>query len=397
MAIAERNWIVILILGLMISAGLVFPLLAVSIVGHSSHRTEPRGVPVSDSAFADLVYTEPDPIARPQNEIVETESSITMDCWYDSLVTVNETQAVSTALEFISDIWYLSAISFSLDTGWTRLDDTEWIFRFRAETVDAYIGVDAISGKISHFTSRWTTEESPFNTTAEESNVATTDQLEDRTLDFLARFNYSLSPYAWYVGPNLSYNHGLHQDVFQLSFYNFVNGVLVQGGNVVRLVLDLEARAVLKFRYEWIHIDSIPTERIIPTARAEEIAVEYLRNRSLIAPTGIISTTLAFQITSVGPVGSMHTQYRLSWIVCVDIDAVSSVNLDVMAVLVDAKSGTLYDSTHYVAQNQGFPDNPVSLAASRPPATIVWWMLAASVVVATVISLAARKRLKPYF
>jgi len=395
MTIAQRNWVVILILTLVVSVGLVFPLLAIRIAGQPSHQTDPGGVPVSESAFADLVYTEPDPIVRPQNRIVETESSITMDCWYDSLVTVNETQAVSTALDFVSDIWYLSSMNFSLDTGWTYLDDTVWVLRFRAKTVDVYIGVDAISGKISHFTSDWTTEESPFNTTAEESNRATKAQLEERALGFLERFNYSLSPQARYVGPNLSYDHGLRHDVFRLSFYNFVNDVLIGGRNVVRLVLDLEARAILKFRYQWVHINSIPTEGVIPAARAEEIAMEYLQNWTSIALTSIRATTLVFAPTW-SPFGFGHDRYRLSWIVSLDVEAVSSVDLDFIEVLVDAKSGTIYDSTKFVPQSPDSLDNPVTLAASRPPITLVGWMLVLSIVVASVISLAARKRMKPY-
>ena len=120
-----------------------------------SHQTRIDGIPVLNSVFAELVEAEPDSVVFPQFPVIETETSITMESDYDGLETVNESVAVITALEFISRIWYLSEINFSLNTGWTNLDDGSWHLKFNGADMDTYLAVNTISGKVNSFVSVW--------------------------------------------------------------------------------------------------------------------------------------------------------------------------------------------------------------------------------------------------
>ena len=341
----NRN--IVLIFFLIISGGLTIPLLVVQVVGFPSHQTALQGVPVLDSVFADMVESEPDTVMFPAYPIVETEASITMKSDYDDLLQVDESSAVSTALDFVSRIWYLSDKNVSYDnTG--GLDDGSWHLRFLGEDLRINVDVNAISGKVNYFSSVWSIGHSPFYLNQTESHFASTTSLEDLVYDFLDQFNYTLSPFAQYVSPTFVYDYILHHDVFKISFYNFVNGALIEH-NGFHLFADVEASAILRFSYHWIHIDTIPTEDIIQPERAEQSALEYLEGPMNLTNNEIQATALVFE--RMGTVSGY--EYRLGWIVIVNSDFVASIHID-------AKSETRYNMGFYSAFDFESPSAPFS-------------------------------------
>ncbi|MHA1963529.1 MAG: hypothetical protein ACXACG_12305 [Candidatus Thorarchaeota archaeon] len=304
----------------------------VYILPFSSRQTTLEGIPVLESVFAELVESEPDPVVFPQYPVVETSTSITMKFDYTGFEKVNESVALTASIEFISQIWYLAEFNLLIDTGWTILDDETWRFRFIDGSVDVhtYVSVNAISGKVSHFTSVWPVYESPFLPNISESQFANSSELEQLAVDFFNLFNYSLSTHARYIGPNLRYDYALNHDVFVISFSNVVNGILIDGG--VHLYLDVEANAILRFSYSWVHVDAIPKESIISREQARQYARSYLKETANISVFEIDSVTLLFHKTW----SSLGHIYRLGWIVPIDSEYI-------VMVKVDAKSGTVYD------------------------------------------------------
>ncbi len=382
MSIIDSNRNLILILSLIVLAGLIAPLLAVHVAGYPSHLATLRGVPVLDSVFAELVKSEPDPVVFPQYPVVETETSITMESDYDGLERVNESVAVSAALEFISRIWYLSEINFSINTGWTNLDDGSWHFNFLGANVYTSVAVNAISGRVNYFSSVWPIDDSPFLPDTNGSRIATPAELEQLAFDFLYQFNYSLSPYARYVGPTLVYDHAFHHDVFMISFYNIVNGSLVEFSGV-HLYFDVEASAILRFSYMWVHVDAIPKERIISPERAEQYAIDYLKGPMNLSvfEFEIRSTTLLFDRTWT-PTGH---EYRLGWIVSINSDYVASIHID-------AKSGTPYSTEVYGLLDAESLHSPLGPSISKLPFSYIIWIFMGSTFFAVMISLIVRRQ-----
>jgi hypothetical protein len=375
----DNNRNVISILFIVLSTGFIIPLLAVHVVGYPTHGVILRGVPVLDSIFAELVELEPDPVVYPQSPVVETETSIRMESNYNNLVKVNESEAYSVALGFLSRIWYLSEINISedsVDGGWTILDDGVWSFRFFGESAELYVSVNAISGRVKEFTSIWYND-SPFIPDTNESCFASSTKLEQFAFDFLNQFNYSLSPYARYVGPTLVYSHIHHHDVFQISFFNIVNDSLIWQ-NGIHLYLDVNASAIVEFIYEWVHIDAIPTESIISLEEAERSAVDYFRDTESVFE--IRSTVLAFE-RMWSPSGY---EYRLGWIVYIN-------SSDVAAMHIDAKSGTLYNTALYGLLDVESPHGPLNQSISKPSTSCIIWIFLGPTLIAFIISLIVRR------
>jgi len=295
-----------------------------------SYHTTPEGIPVLDSVFAELVDQDPDPVVFPQFPVVETPLSITMDCDYSQFEKVNESIALLASIEFSLKVWYLTEYNLTIDTDWTILDDEIWRFRFHDDSVDVYVSVNSISGKVCGFSSVWPIGESPFLPNTSENQFANSSELEQLAIDFFNQFNYSLSPHARYIGPNLRYDYAFHHDVFVISFSNVVNNILIESG--IHLRLDVEANAILSFSYTWVHVDALPIENIISLEQASQYARSYLTEEANISQFTINTVELLFDRTWT-PVGDL---YRLGWIVSIDSEYI-------VGLKIDAKSGFIYD------------------------------------------------------
>ena len=377
MLITDNNRNVVFIIALIVLAGSTLPFVAVHVSGYPSHLAAPRGEPVTDSVFAELVWSEPDPVVFPQFPVVETETSITMRSEYDGLETVNESMAVSAAMNFISKVWYLTDINLSINNAWTDLDDGSWHFQFIGADLYTYVGVNAMSGKVDSFASVWSSDSSPFMSDTNESSYSTSEEVEQLAFDFLQQFNYTLSPHAQYVGPSITYNYALHQNVYLISFLNIVDDTPIEHSGVW-LYVDLEATAVLEFRYWWVHVDRIPTERIISPIRAEQNAINYLKGPMNLSVFEILSTVLFFDRTWT-PIG---LEYRLAWLVSVKSAYIGSI-------FFDAKTGTRYDVGVYGLASF---ESSLTPSISRPPLSSTIWIFAGSILIATVSLLIAKKQ-----
>ena len=379
MLITDKNRNVVFIIALIVLAGSTLPFVAVHVSGYPSHLAIPRGEPVTDSIFAELVWSEPDPVVFPIFPVVETETSITMKSDYDGLETVNESAAISAAFHFVSKVWYLTGINLSINAGWTNLDDGSWHFQFIGANLHTYVGVSAMSGKVDSFASVWSSDSSPFMSDTNESSYATSEEVEQLAFDFLQQFNYTLSPHAQYVGPSITYNYALHQNVYLISFLNIVDDTPIEHSGVW-LDMDLEATAVLEFSYWWVHVDRIPTERIISPIRAEQNAINYLKGPMNLSVFEILSTVLFFDRTWT-PIG---LEYRLAWLVSVKSAYIGSIFLD-------AKTGTRYDVGVYGLASI---ESSLTPSISRLPLSDIIWIFAGSILIATVSLLIAKKRIK---
>ena len=375
-----NNRSVILIFLLIISVGLTIPLLAVLVVGYPSHQATPQGVPVINTAFSNLVNSEPDAVMLPAFPIVETETSITMRSDYDTLVQLNESSAVFAALNFISKIWYLSDTNVSYDNS-GGLDEGSWHLRFFGDNLTIIIDVNAISGKVDYFSSSWPTEHSPFLPSQDESRFANTTELEELVFDFLYQLNYTLSPFARYIGPTLVYDYILHHEVYAISFYNFVNRALIEY-NGVHLIADIEANAILRFSYRWINIDAIPMENIISPERAEQSAREYLEGPMNLKEYEIQATVLVFERVGTHP----SHEYRLGWVVIVKSEFVTSIHID-------AKGDYHYNMGFYSASSFQSPSAPFSQNALRISPIQCGIIFVVSIAIALVASSMVRRRM----
>jgi hypothetical protein len=316
----------------------------------------------------------------PPYPVIETETSITMKSDYDGLEQVNKSVAASAALDFISQVWYLSTMNISYEYDKGGLDDGNWYLRFLGENLTITIGVNAISGKVDYFSPIWPIGRSPFIPNVNEDRYASTTEIEKSAFDFLYQFNYSLSPFARYVGPVTAYDYIHHHNVSRISLYNFVDGALIEN-NGVHLLIDLEASAILSFSYRWVFIDSIPTEKIISPERAEQFAIDYLVSTMNLSEYEIDATSLVFEMMWT-PTGH---EYRLGWIVVLHTDSIAAIH-------VDAKSGSFYNMGFSSTLDYDSPSGAFGPTISAVSASQIMCLFIGSTFVALMASVIVRRR-----
>jgi hypothetical protein len=127
----------------------------------------------------------------------------------------------------------------------------------------------------------------------------------------LSDHDYTFSPHTRYEGPTLLDDTifvGLW--VYELSFFNVINGSRVRG-NGVSLKLSIETGEVLKFYYYWHHVPSLPVGNIITAEEAMDNTLDFFVNEKNVLRLGIGKAQLWFYPLSVYPI---H-EYWLCWVV----------------------------------------------------------------------------------
>jgi hypothetical protein len=364
----------------LILLGILLPFLAVSVLKATATVAELPGIPVTQTVFADLVSEVPDPVMLPEGTFTETENSFVMRIDYDDIPRVSNATAVEAASNFMVEVSYLTSENLTLDaerTDVSGFDQTLWRLWFVGDRMEVSICVNALSGKVTRFSPRWHNS-SPFQGPPN-VNLLSMDELEEKAVQFLKDTNYSLSENARYVGPILGDHYGLlDYDVVSLSFFNVIDEAVVWHNSFYRgpsysigplsLALDPETGEVLDFQYNWIHVSQLPTDEVIESGLAEQVAANHLFDRRNVN-IQVLVTALVFERIRSYPI----SEFYLCWVVYTE----SSQGL--VEVHVDALNASIVTVVENVIAGGGLltPGSPVSI-------TYVPWVLVVSFLTATI-------------
>jgi hypothetical protein len=299
------------------------------------------GTPIAETHFADLSSPEPSRAMYPGAPVQTTEGSISMEIVYNESDMMNLTDAVSSALLFMDQSEYIKSLNFTLDQGWTRLESARWTLRFNSSSTDVYVAVNAITGAVTSFSIRWYGP-SPYVRDVD-SSILSIHDIELAAVQFFEENNLTLSSNSHYITATLENDISyLTHNVYVVRFFEVVNNALVDG-NVVAIYLDVLTGDVVKFSYQWIFIDEIPTSGIIDKAEGNNNAIAYMNQESDERFYRISYTVLLFK-----DFGSYKSpSYHLCWAVYTDHSRFA-------VIYVNAKNGVIISAEEYAIASSYF-------------------------------------------
>ncbi len=270
---------------------------------HDSARrfNSSQGIPVEQTAFADLLNETPHPVVFPQSYTVEYNTSYTIYGDYANNITITENEAVDAALKHFKD--YLPepmtenlrvaeledhrypGVPFVITNSWPR-----WAMTLLSDSFHASIFVNALSGSVVQaYTHANISQLLEFESFSPESPL-TAEGAEEAAKEYMQLLNYTLLPNAMYEGiVHKPAYFGGDSNYYTLSFRQVVNEVVVQYG-YLNMEIDGETGFVSEFAYRWIDIDEIPTERVISMETATQAVLENFTDPSEAQVTDIVLT-----------------------------------------------------------------------------------------------------------
>ncbi len=303
---------VVFALALVTLLGFMFPIAVSETIG--SHEVAFEGIPIADTIFSEVVSRTPDPVMLPGGEVNRTQDTLYMRADYSPLVKVNLTQATNRARAFLSLVPYLSNRTLTpAETGYiSDYNQGTWSVRFVVDEVSVLVSVNAISGKITGFSTGWTSEApNPDQRDVATAKILGVGAVEASALQFLKSINYTLSPYTKVVPPVLDTSPvDFRGGYFDLRFYCVMNDTLIEG-NEVSLHLDMVTGEVLAFHYSWTYFRQVPTEGVVSASAAERAALAYIDEIRNYTDVRVRSSMLFLENTGrTMPNGS---DFRLEW------------------------------------------------------------------------------------
>ncbi|MDF1540001.1 MAG: hypothetical protein P1Q69_13980 [Candidatus Thorarchaeota archaeon] len=331
MKFRKENGCIGAVLVFLLVLGLLVPILVVSVTGLPTNQMMLVGEPIENTTFSSISSDAPNEAMLPGGIIHSEESGVYMIRNTSDLTTVNQSIAIDSFLSFSDNFSYnfsyLTNQNLTIDSGWTRLDPTAWVFRFIGNDVDVYANINPFTGKVVEFHSRWHGP-SPYVREYNGTNPMTKDDIEESALSFLNDFDYSLNPNARYIGPEVEYDIGfVSHYVYSLRYFNVINETIVWG-NVVTLHLDIKTGEIVDFSYSWTYIPSIPMQNSISSQLAESSAANYIAGLSEPTEARIQSSSLIFG-NGIGEDGD--GTYRLVWAVTVASDTIGTIFVDAIS------------------------------------------------------------------
>jgi len=293
----------------------------------SSHDSARRfngsqGIPVEQTAFADLLNEAPHPVGYPQSYTEEYNTSYAIYGDYADNITITENEAVDAAIKHLKD--YLPepmtedlrvaesedhaypGVPFVITNSWPR-----WAMTLLSDSFHANIYVNALSGSVVQAYIRANISQFlEFESFSPESPL-TAERVEEAAKEYLQLLNYTLLPNAMYEGlvHKPAYFDG-DSNYYTLSFRQVVNGVFVQYG-YLNMEIDGETGLVSTFAYRWIDINEIPTERVISVETATQAVLESFTDPSEAQVTDVVLTLALTKSYAFETPFTMRLAYRI--------------------------------------------------------------------------------------
>ena len=299
----------------LIVVGCIIPLSVVSIFGFSP-QTEFSPPPYTPEQQGEIILLSPppyqtigngtpfdtlvnetvDPVSFLAQAAVVEGDSITVAAAYPSgNITLNETQAITIATNFVSSFEYIQNVTLA-PSAYLSNRIPCWIVDSEVEGGSVSVWINAVSGIVCFYMVNVDLQAAEDTDLRLYFSGATNVSLEIagvNAVDFLQHNNYTLvngskydDPYFKSLPPGNN-NEGFVNGEYIFQIYGMHEGIF-ERSNKVQLQIEASTGAVVYFSYLWTAIPEYPEVDIIPSETAQNAAVVYLHNH------GINSATLEY-------------------------------------------------------------------------------------------------------
>ncbi|MGY5859379.1 MAG: hypothetical protein RTU63_08410 [Candidatus Thorarchaeota archaeon] len=322
---------------LLVFVGCIIPISVVSMFGFSSptiyspppNSPAPQGEVTllpppqyltvgNGTTFDSLVNETVDPVAFSADAPVVEGDEITIFTAYPvANISINESQAISIATDFISSFEYMQGITLA-PSAYLSTRTPCWIVNSQVEGGSVGVQINAVSGIVCFYmlnVDLQLAEDTDLRLYFSGSTNISREAAEVNASVFLQQYNYTLvngsrysNPYYKPLPPGVI-SEGFVNGKYIFQIYGMSDGIL-ERNNRVMLEIEASTGAVVYFSYLWTEIPEYPEVDIVDPETVQDSAIGYLSNR------GITSATLGYPylvldahwFPDIGYTGSVYWQ-----------------------------------------------------------------------------------------
>ncbi|MHA1137446.1 MAG: hypothetical protein ACTSSE_13255 [Candidatus Thorarchaeota archaeon] len=297
---------------LLVVMGFIIPISVASIFGFSP-RVVPGPPPINQSPqegvtilppsqyltigngtiFDSLVNETIDPVALTSEAPVVVDDTIIITTAYPSSnISINETEAIDTAENFITNFEYMQGITLDL-TAFLSDRMPYWIVYSQVEGGDVCVWINALSGIVNFYSvdiDLRLVEDTDLRLYFSGSGNISLEEAETSAFDFLQQNKYTLENGSRYHNPWFKpLPPGDISEGFVNGYYGFhISGMhedILELDNTVQFQIEASTGAVVHFSYLWTEHPGLPEVDIVDLDVAENSAIDYLHDRGVTWPT----------------------------------------------------------------------------------------------------------------
>ena len=289
------------------------------------------GNPVEDSYFSDYVSDSPDSVFYPNAySIVSTRPFIIEEDYseFQTGFNVDYDTALDIANQWLSDAGP-PMLTWQLQVASNSTEPPSWEFRYTHPDFRAYVIVDALSGSVIEYESKYLHDFYP--------DVLTLEEAEDITTDFLDTYEYEIPAGARYIEGEAYDCHRFYSLIFQ----EYAGPVKVESSAFI-IRTSAFTRGVNYFRYQWLGLSAVDFSGVLSPTRIADNSLIQMDTLDDTPHTSTLSmldwTNQELALTSVA--SSEGEAYRLAWIL--EFNATLNEEEYEATLFVDGYSGNIF-------------------------------------------------------
>jgi hypothetical protein len=303
------------------------------------------GTPVEESYFSDYVSDDPDSVFYPNAYKILSSRPFVITEDYSEFQTgfeVGYDDALDIANQWLSDVGPPMVV-WELQVASNSTTPPSWEFRYTHPDFRAFVIVDALSGSVIEYESKYLHDFYP--------DVLTLEEAEDLATDFLEMYDYEIPAGARYIEGEAYDCHRFYSLIFQ----EYAGPVKVESSAFI-IRTSAFTRGVNYFKYHWLGLSEIDFSGVISPAR---ISDNSLMQMDTLDDTPHTSTLDMFDWTNqeltLTPVTSAEgTAYRLAWVV--EFNSTLDEDEYEATLFVDGYSGNIFALRDSVAPFRIVPE-----------------------------------------
>lgn len=257
-------------------------------------RPPPQYLTIGNGTIFDSLVNETlDPVAlTSEAPVVVGDTIIIATAYPSSNISINETEAIDIARNFITIFDYMQDIT--LDLSAFLSDRTPyWIVNSQFEGGTVCVWINALSGIVCFYSldvDLRLTEDTDLRLYFSGSGNRSLAEAETSAFDFLQQNNYTLENGSRYNNPwYRTLPPGDLSEGFVNGYYGFtINGIyegILERDNMVQFRIEASTGAVVHFSYLWTEHPGLPEVDIVDFDVVNSSAIDYLGDHGITSPT----------------------------------------------------------------------------------------------------------------
>ncbi|TFH06651.1 MAG: hypothetical protein E4H14_10350 [Candidatus Thorarchaeota archaeon] len=295
--------------------------------------------------FDSLVNETMDPVAlTSEAPVVVGDTIIVTTAYPSSNISINESEAIDIAGNFIMSFVYMQGITLDL-TAFLSERMPYWIVNSQVEGGSVCVWINALSGIVCFYSvdvDLRLVEDTDLRLYFSGPGNISLEEAETSAFDFLQQNNYTLENGSRYHNPWFRpLPPGDISEGFVNGYYGFhISGMhegILERDNTVQFQIEASTGAVVHFSYLWTEHPGLPEVDIVDLDVAENSAIDYLHDRGITWPTigNPILVLHANWFPDIGYSGSIY------WQIAVEGEAINQLHISPISGEVLGYDGTI--------------------------------------------------------